>query len=661
MDRVLLINMPFSFFKIPTIGISLLKSALEKKGIACDIRYFNMDFAAWLAKEGLDPIQTYDGILQRARLLQGEWIFSPALFGERKESDRLYTDEWVRKQWAPLYREFGFGFEDEFVTLGTRIRKWVEPFLDYCLQSVDWGRYRIVGFTSTFQQNLASLALAKQIKAKYPEKIIIFGGPNCESVMGDALHRLFPFIDIVCSGESDWLFPQLVDRLIHDESFEDLPHIVSCYKNQNLSTMGMTSPQVDLNELPYPDYDDYFHQLESSSLASLVQPDLLFESSRGCWWGEKSQCTFCGMSGGTIKFRRKSKDRVLDELSYLSQKYKIKNFITVDNILDMTYFKDLLPELRNLHLQLWYEIKSNLTKDKVFLLKKAGIGDVQPGIETLSTEILCLMKKGTTAIQNIQFLKWAQEAGVWAGWTFLLGFPGEDPEEYPRMAEIIRTIPHLQPPCGCSLIRLDRFSPYFNHPEELGICRVRPLEVYRYIYPFDDGDLYQLAYFFDYDYADGRNPLTYVRPVIDAVEEWKRHSSLSLTCFDLGSKLLIRDGRPNSRHLHILLKGAQKEIYEFCDQARSLSAIKAHVKKHFQNGSLEKFLHYIEERCFEPLSTTDLQGDVLELKTMLEEESYQRELESFLDQLLDLKLILREGKRYLSLAVHYRKDSPKTS
>ncbi len=82
-------------------------------------------------------------------------------------------------------------------------------FLDECMDAFDMARYDVVGFTTTFEQNLASLSLARMVKERYPEKVVVFGGANCDGVMGVELHRSFPWIDYVVSGEADLVFPRL--------------------------------------------------------------------------------------------------------------------------------------------------------------------------------------------------------------------------------------------------------------------------------------------------------------------------------------------------------------------------------------------------------------------------------------------------------------------
>ena len=56
-----------------------------------------------------------------------------------------------------------------------------------------------------------------------------------------------------------------------------------------------------------PDYDDYYAVLaELGQTAQGLDRILLYEGSRGCWWGEKHHCTFCGLNAQSMKFRAKA-------------------------------------------------------------------------------------------------------------------------------------------------------------------------------------------------------------------------------------------------------------------------------------------------------------------------------------------------------------------
>ncbi|WP_439367419.1 hypothetical protein ACNJYD_06620 [Bradyrhizobium sp. DASA03005] len=126
-------------------------------------------------------------------------------------------------------------------------------------------------------------------------------------------------------------------------------------------------------------------------------------------------------------------------------------------------------------------------------MKAAGITAVQPGIESLSSPILRIMRKGIKAIHNIQFLKHCRQLSIIPHWNIIWGFPGEAAEEYREMAVILPHLRHLHPPSGCGPIRLDRFSPNFVQAEELGFQNVRPNQNYERIYNLDVTELSRLS------------------------------------------------------------------------------------------------------------------------------------------------------------------------
>lgn len=569
--QVLLVYMPFGSINTPALGISLLKETLTQRGIACDISYLTIPFAERI---GLS-LYYWVSIKSLRTSLVGERIFAGELFAgnQNKEPDNFEDVHFNGdKSKNPA----------NIVELLQTASKGVRSFLDESLASVPWEQYSIIGFSTSFQQNTASLALASRIKEKYPNKTIVFGGANCEDDMGLELHRQFKFIDYVCRGESDVLFPTLVEHLLSGSPIPNLPGLVMRRGGQSKAIGVGALPVTDLDKLPYPNYDDYFQQLGESSLNLTGQLQLLFETSRGCWYGAKRHCTFCGLNDATIAFRSKSPDRALDELLELSQRYGIKRLLATDAILDNRYFHDFIPKLiaKQPDLSIFYEVKANLRKDQMQLLRQAGVDSLQPGLESLSTSILKLMRKGCTVLQNVQLLKWAGEFGIDIYWNLIKGFPGEEPEEYDRMVEMIPGLLHLQPPSETDL-RLDRFSPYFDDPQAFGITNVRAAAGYRMVYPFPEAVLTRLAYHFDYDHADGRETSVYTKPLSEMIAYWRDHYSPgALTSLSTDRALIIHDRRSGAKQLTIVeLTGAERAVYEYCDEAHPLSVIHKHTIK----------------------------------------------------------------------------------
>src|SRR6478672_7738943 len=255
--KVALINMPFSSANRPALGISLLQAGLRRKGMECDLFYFNLRFAA---RTGLkDFSQVAYGIIEES--LAGEWVFRDEVFGKPTGKAEHYLEEIPLKKFAQF-----FDFSSVMSLL--KLREDAHGFMDDCLGSQDWTQYAIVGFTSTFQQNLASLALARRIKEQHPHILIAFGGSNCEGEMGIELHRRFPFIDLVCSGEGDLNFPDFVERVAAGESPASirLDGIISRRGGETIVPENIVCPLEKLDSLPVPSYDDHFAQLREYGL-----------------------------------------------------------------------------------------------------------------------------------------------------------------------------------------------------------------------------------------------------------------------------------------------------------------------------------------------------------------------------------------------------------
>ncbi|HEY8148784.1 MAG TPA: RiPP maturation radical SAM C-methyltransferase [Vicinamibacteria bacterium] len=571
-EGILLVCMPFGPAFSPSIGLSLLKAGLATHGMSARVRYFSIRFAELvghrfyhrLAAEGEPTIED----------LAGEWVFSNALFDAPAAGE--YVDDILRRRVTWTTNEGDPPASPALIDQLLRARERVAPFLSWCLDEVLRARPKLVGFTSVFQQHVASLALARQIKRAIPEAFIVFGGANCEGVMGAETVRQFPFVDAVVSGEADLVFPELAQRVLAGEPVDDLPGVrgrrgvEADFAGGRFINAPMTR---DLDSLPYPDYTDYFQQFAASRFAPAWRPSVFFETSRGCWWGEKMHCTFCGLNGQTMTFRSKSPRRALEELKWLTKRYPRCRIQVTDNILDMRYFKDFIPALaaRPLRARLFYEVKANLKKEQLRMLRKAGIRHVQPGIESFSDPTLKLMRKGVSGLQNVQLLKWCKELGIRPLWNLIWGFPGEQPAEHERMAGLVRRLTHLRPPESYGMIRLDRFSPNFNDADRLGFMDVAPLPPYRYVYRLPSEALANLAYFFTFRYREPRDVASYVAPLVKELRSWHRHWPMhDLFSVQKGDWLLLCDLRGGSRTPLTLLRGADRILYQACDSASDI-------------------------------------------------------------------------------------------
>jgi ribosomal peptide maturation radical SAM protein 1 len=560
MYRVALVSMPFAAIEYPSLALGLFKSRLDRDGVPCDVHYLNISFAEMVGYTGYNTLVT-----QPPAYFAAEQVFAEAAFGSLVRSDQAYYDE---AQLGPSVRR-----------QLQAVKALVEPFLARCLAEIDWRPYDIIGFTSLFEQNLATLALAGRLKQLYPEKLTVFGGPNFEAVMGRTFHRLLGYIDFVCSGESDDTFPELIKRLSYNHPIDDLPGVV--YRRNGVSRWTGDGPMTTrLDQLPIPDFDGYFARIRQFAMPPGADPCVLLETSRGCWWGEKSHCTFCGLNSQSMEYRSKSADRAVAEVEELKNRYGVNFVRVVDNILNHSFFDDFIPSLarKKLGVTVFFEVKANLRKHQIRMLGEAGVNLVQAGIESLSTHTLKLMRKGSTALMNVQTLKWCKEYGVRCDWNLIYGFPGEHPEDYRSSVELARVLTHLDPPTGCGGIRLDRFSPNYDHAAKMGLRNVRPMKWYGYLYPFSQRDLHDVAYYFDFDYAETIDDGGHLPALHEAAARWKQ-SQDQLYAVLQGDDVVIRDSRPVARAAYTVLSGFDRQVFELCDQITTVRRIEQVLAK----------------------------------------------------------------------------------
>jgi ribosomal peptide maturation radical SAM protein 1 len=252
-----------------------------------------------------------------------------------------------------------------------------------------------------------------------------------------------------------------------------------------------------------------------------------------------------------MAYRAMNPDLALNQFASLFEfAPKVTRLDAVDNILPKNYFPDVLPFVKTPEsMSIFYEVKADLSEADVQVLAQARVKFIQPGIESLATTTLKLMKKGTTAFRNLCLMKYCAAYGIEPGWNLLIGFPGEGEDVYRKYLDDLPLLVHLPPPSGVYPVRFDRYSPYFVKSDEYGL-RLRPLDYYSLIYPFPEDALGNMAYYF----ADTNTEAEYARAVskwIGKIREkierwtnaWRNGAVPKLILSGAGEESMITDSR----------------------------------------------------------------------------------------------------------------------
>jgi len=581
MLHIALVNPPFASVWSPSLALSQLRSVVRngphRDRVTIQEYFVNFAFAKHFGLDFYNYVSTSSDTLNVGF---GEWIFRRAAFPEVPDNAEAYFERFRGNfPWLDAERYWQY-------TLSKR--EGLEALIESSIDRFALDRADIVAFTSTFAQNMSTFALARAIKRRNPDVITAVGGANCESPMGEVLAAHVEAIDYVFSGSGLVSFPEFLGCIL-DGQRDRCTSIDGVFggaaraaesaalleggtgrlrmADQSCSSHRAIGRELDIDtplDSDYHYYIDLFHD-EFPEMPD-AKPWLYFETSRGCWWGEKAHCTFCGLNGTTMHYRSMAPALAIGQFkSLFAHAPRVKLLQAVDNILPKTYLTEVLPFIDTPKtVQMFYEVKADISEEEFKTLAKARILRIQPGIEALATSTLKLMKKGTTAHQNIEFLKNAARHGVGVAWNLLVGFPGEDEEVYRKYVEDLPALVHLPPPAGVYPIRFDRYSPYFTRADEYKL-KLRPMDFYELVYPFPKESLKDLAYFFTDETPDPPYAVAtsrWIERLRAAVDPWRslwdsaKHADAPILRFERPESGVVLDTRSGELVQHDLTPAA---------------------------------------------------------------------------------------------------------
>jgi ribosomal peptide maturation radical SAM protein 1 len=567
---VALVSMPTLSARFPSFQLGLLKPVLEAEGIPAQTFSLFMYFGThvgWRLNEVISDV--YPSMI-------GEWIWTKAAFGDFADDDEYFRI--YETNLAGICRRAGCTPEDL-----RRVRDVSAPaFIDFCVESIDWTRFGLVGFSVVFQQTLASVALARALKRRHPDIPVILGGASFEDDIAEEIMRGCPEVDFVHCGDAEDSFPEMIRRLYRGESMKGLRGLMWRGEGGAVEYAGRAPNLSDMNRTPTPNFDEYFYARREGKYD--FHPDakgvlLPIETARGCWWGVKNHCTFCGLNRAGMEFRAKSVENVVAQLETLSRRYDIFDFNAIDNIIAPEYIDELFGRLTeaNADIRLHYEVRPSLTRDQLRRMRRGGLFSIQPGVESLSTHVLRLMRKHTTGMRNLELIKWCTYYGINNLYNILVRFPGERAEDYRLHCDIIPKIHHWQPPWAVARARADRGSPMFTEPETQSITSLRPAPCYDFLFPKDRFDLRRVSYYFEHDMRDalpdeGHEDL--FRSVAVWQQLWRETPRPYLRYRKSLSTIRIEDARRRPVRVQTF-SDEPAALYEFCADARTPKEIGA--------------------------------------------------------------------------------------
>ncbi len=553
---VVIIVPPFQTPFSPTLATGLLKRALVDRGIGCKVIHANMITFNAVGMEAFTAIASY----HPKDMVSDRLFASYAADGMTRIVDvpsdppdylRIFDNigeprrELSPAQWLETAAGCGKAI-DETTAVVARLSP------------------RIVAFSLTYTDALATIAFARRIRKALPDAVFLLGGCGCPAEMGEEMLRAGGVFDFLFMGEADHAFPDFCQNYLTGGVLPEEP-IIECGIVHRMDTV------------PIPDYSDF---VEARQQLGHPLISLSFESSRGCGWGAHKPCNFCADACYGFDFRVKSPERMMEELTRLREDYPdCRLFTASDLMIPPPYFDGFFQWLASSELKLnfVYQTNTKLDKRQLALLRKAGCAYFLAGIESLSSAILQLLNKGTSPAANLLLLRNSREVGVNALWNTMVGIPGDRRSHYQEQLHLMPALHHLHPP-HLTPLALMRFSAYTRHPERFGIRNLRPLPDYARIYP-PHFDVNRLAFYFEADFPSEsleqpHIPMAMAEAVLRWIELWHggRPPVLRMIRNQDGSRL-AEDTRPCARQHRLPLDEEQYELLCRCRAPRRKEAL----------------------------------------------------------------------------------------
>lgn len=246
--------------------------------------------------------------------------------------------------------------------------------------------------------------LTEFIHNRFPELLVVWGGPHCVSVPEYSLK----FADAVCFSEGEKCILELVGRLEQNIPYHNIHNMAFRVNGENIINHALP-PYQDLDSLPYYDFsfDDQYlldkkiTPLDKSNIIDFFKqypfytPTLYFLTSRGC----TQKCSFCNNIRYTSLFgphriRFYSTVRIISEIRATLDNLDFIKFI---GIADDDFFARPLAKIKEF--AILYKQQINLpfgvavtprsySKDKLQVLVEHGLKAINIGVQSGSQKVL---------------------------------------------------------------------------------------------------------------------------------------------------------------------------------------------------------------------------------------------------------------------------------
>jgi radical SAM superfamily enzyme YgiQ (UPF0313 family) len=409
--RVALIAAPWTMYNYPSFQLAILEDSLSRHAelstTQCSL-FFRI-------AEALGA-ELYSFISDDYWL--AETLGAMLLYGNTEERKEI-----VCQRASELEAE-GNRFAGKFLKTFDSFYPTFERVIATAVESYHFENFDAACLTIGMNQLNMSLFVARQIKDKNPNVVIILGGASCRKGFAEAAVANFSFIDHVVVGPGEIVLPELLLQ----------PDKGKVIYSDSAPAMEVFKRRGALN------FDEYYEAYNASVIRASFTPTIIMELSRGCVW---NKCSFCSYSELSERLILRKFENAFAEILAYADKYKCLRFILTDSSVPESYIRRINQHLQERGLDIYFYgeimVDSSILSDPSFYTSRKW--GYQIGIENITDRILRRLNKRQSAIDCLYAMKMAEKFGVVYDANLLTRVPGAGDEE---VAELLMQIEYFR-------------------------------------------------------------------------------------------------------------------------------------------------------------------------------------------------------------------------
>jgi radical SAM superfamily enzyme YgiQ (UPF0313 family) len=310
-------------------------------------------------------------------------------------------------------------------------------------------RPRILAIYANLMTKIRLIELVRFVRSCEALKntLMVLGGPD---VTHNAANYLAIGADVTVTGEGEQSLLELVQAIAtadRDSGPQNdklcllqVPGLTFLLPDGTLHRTVAREKLRNIDDLPIParekiDLQQYLSAWKQKHGHSAIS----ISTQRGCPY----TCQWCSTAVYGQSYRRRSPQKVVDEIAFLQKKYDFDLIWFVDDVFTVSHkwLHEFCEVLKKDNIVIQFECitrADRLNASIVQLLRECGCFRVWIGAESGSQRILDAMDRRVEVHQVSDMIQTASRAGIQTGTFIMLGYPGE------TEADILETVRHLK-------------------------------------------------------------------------------------------------------------------------------------------------------------------------------------------------------------------------